>query len=41
MKKILVMSALVAISTAFVACSNENDLVQQNWYNRSLMYQRR
>ena len=29
MKKILVMSALVAISTAFVACSNENDLVQQ------------
>ena len=29
MKKILVMSALVAFSTAFVACSNENDLVQQ------------
>ena len=29
MKKILVMSALVAISAAFVACSNENDLVQQ------------
>ena len=29
MKKILVMSALVALSTAFVACSNENDLVQQ------------
>ena len=29
MKKILVMSALVALSAAFVACSNENDLVQQ------------
>ena len=29
MKKILVMSALVAFSAAFVACSNENDLVQQ------------
>lgn len=29
MKKLLVLSALVAISAAFVACSNENDLVQQ------------
>lgn len=29
MKKILVMSAFMAFSAAFVACSNENDLVQQ------------
>ena len=29
MKKILVMSALVAFSTAFVACSSDDDLVQQ------------
>ena len=29
MKKLLVMSALAVVSTAFVACSNENDLVQQ------------
>lgn len=29
MKKLLVMSALVAVSTAFVACSSDDDLVQQ------------
>ena len=29
MKKILVMSALAAVSTAFVACSSNDDLVQQ------------
>ena len=29
MKKVLVMSALVAFSTAFVACSSDDDLVQQ------------
>jgi len=29
MKKILVMSALAAVSTAFVACSSEDDLAQQ------------
>ena len=29
MKKILVMSALAAVSTAFVACSSDDDLVQQ------------
>ena len=30
MKKILVMSALVAISAAFVACSSDDDLAQQS-----------
>lgn len=29
MKKILIMSALAAVSTAFVACSSDDDLVQQ------------
>ena len=29
MKKLLVLSALVAVSTAFVACSSNDDLVQQ------------